>query len=244
MVDHVDMISLFAVLGVFGANAVLSSRSVRIRADGRSPQLVAEAPLRTLPLSLESSLSPPPHRRGIALCVLSACGFGAMAIFAKEAYAAGVTVVTLLSLRFLLAAALFWAIVVARGTPLPPRRVAAHRPGPRRHRLRRPGRAVLRGADAHRRVADVPAALPLPGARLPRRARDRSRARHGAPARRARRWRPRARRSCCSAASVGALDGLGLAHGARRRGRLRGLHPGRRPRGRAASTRSCSPRWS
>jgi drug/metabolite transporter (DMT)-like permease len=64
-----------------------------------------------------------PPRHGIALCVLSACGFGAMAIFAKEAYAAGVTVVTLLSLRFLLAAALFWAIVIARGTPLPPRRV-------------------------------------------------------------------------------------------------------------------------
>jgi drug/metabolite transporter (DMT)-like permease len=54
-------------------------------------------------------VSPTSHRRGIALCVLSACGFGAMAIFAKEAYAAGVTVVTLLSLRFLLAAALFWA---------------------------------------------------------------------------------------------------------------------------------------
>jgi drug/metabolite transporter (DMT)-like permease len=62
-------------------------------------------------------------RRGITLCVLSACGFGAMAIFAKEAYAEGVTVVTLLTLRFLLAAALFWAIVIVRGTPLPPRRV-------------------------------------------------------------------------------------------------------------------------
>jgi drug/metabolite transporter (DMT)-like permease len=44
-------------------------------------------------------------RHGLALCVLSACGFGAMAIFAKEAYATGVTVVALLSLRFLLAAA-------------------------------------------------------------------------------------------------------------------------------------------
>jgi drug/metabolite transporter (DMT)-like permease len=68
-------------------------------------------------------MSPPPHRRGIALCVLSACGFGAMAIFAKEAYAAGVTVVTLLSLRFLLAAALFWAVAVARGARLPERRI-------------------------------------------------------------------------------------------------------------------------
>jgi drug/metabolite transporter (DMT)-like permease len=65
-----------------------------------------------------------PHRRGIALCVLSACGFGAMAIFAKEAYAAGVTVVTLLSLRFLLAAALFWVVVAVRGARLPSRRVA------------------------------------------------------------------------------------------------------------------------
>src|SRR3954447_5015099 len=65
----------------------------------------------------------PPHRRGIALCVLSAVGFGAMAIFAKEAYAAGVTVVTLLSIRFLLAATLFWAVVITRGARLPERRV-------------------------------------------------------------------------------------------------------------------------
>ncbi|HWH93134.1 MAG TPA: DMT family transporter [Baekduia sp.] len=68
------------------------------------------------------TVSPTSQRRGIALCVLSACGFGAMAIFAKEAYAAGVTLVTLLALRFLLAAALFWAIVAVRGVPLPGRR--------------------------------------------------------------------------------------------------------------------------
>jgi drug/metabolite transporter (DMT)-like permease len=68
-------------------------------------------------------MSPMPHRRGIALCVLSACGFGAMAIFAKQAYATGVTVVTLLSLRFVLAAALFWAIVAVRGARLPSGRV-------------------------------------------------------------------------------------------------------------------------
>jgi drug/metabolite transporter (DMT)-like permease len=67
-------------------------------------------------------MSPSSHRRGIALCVLSAVGFGAMAIFAKEAYAGGVTVVTLLALRFLLAAALFWAVAVARGARLPERR--------------------------------------------------------------------------------------------------------------------------
>src|SRR4051794_21406086 len=64
-----------------------------------------------------------PHNRGVALCVLSAVGFGAMAIFAKEAYAGGVTVVTLLSLRFLLAALLFWGVVLARGARLPERRV-------------------------------------------------------------------------------------------------------------------------
>jgi drug/metabolite transporter (DMT)-like permease len=63
------------------------------------------------------------HRRGIALCILSACAFGAMAIFAKEAYATGAGVTTLLSIRFLLAAALFWAIVVLRGAQLPSRRV-------------------------------------------------------------------------------------------------------------------------
>lgn len=64
------------------------------------------------------------HHRGTALCVLSACAFGAMAIFAKEAYAAGASVVTLLSIRFLLAAALFWVIVAVRGSAqLPSRRV-------------------------------------------------------------------------------------------------------------------------
>jgi drug/metabolite transporter (DMT)-like permease len=68
-------------------------------------------------------MTPSSHRRGIALCVLSACGFGTMAIFAKEAYATGVSVLTLLSLRFLLAAAVFWAVVVWRGARLPTRRV-------------------------------------------------------------------------------------------------------------------------
>jgi drug/metabolite transporter (DMT)-like permease len=63
------------------------------------------------------------QHRGTALCVLSACAFGAMAIFAKEAYAAGATVVTLLSIRFLAAAALFWVIVAVRGAQLPSRRV-------------------------------------------------------------------------------------------------------------------------
>jgi drug/metabolite transporter (DMT)-like permease len=57
-----------------------------------------------------------PERRGLLLCLISAAGFGAMAIFAKDAYAAGLGVVTLLTARFALAAALLWAIALARGT--------------------------------------------------------------------------------------------------------------------------------
>jgi drug/metabolite transporter (DMT)-like permease len=66
-----------------------------------------------------------PRRAGIALCVVSACGFALMAIFAKQAYAEGVGVTSLLAARFGLAAAVFWAIVALRPTtPVrPPRRV-------------------------------------------------------------------------------------------------------------------------
>jgi drug/metabolite transporter (DMT)-like permease len=64
-------------------------------------------------------------RRGIALCVLSACAFGAMAVFAKEAYASGVNVVTLLAVRFVMAATLFWAVAATRGARLPSRRMIA-----------------------------------------------------------------------------------------------------------------------
>jgi drug/metabolite transporter (DMT)-like permease len=56
-----------------------------------------------------------PERRGLLLCLVSAAGFGAMAIFAKDAYAAGFGVVTLLTARFVLAAAVLWAIALARG---------------------------------------------------------------------------------------------------------------------------------
>jgi drug/metabolite transporter (DMT)-like permease len=65
-----------------------------------------------------------PHHRGVALCVLSACGFGAMAIFAKEAYAGGFHVADLLALRFLVAAVLFWGIAAATGATLPSGRAA------------------------------------------------------------------------------------------------------------------------
>ncbi|MGH2841382.1 MAG: DMT family transporter [Solirubrobacteraceae bacterium] len=63
------------------------------------------------------------RRAGIALCLLSACGFGVMAIFGKEAYGAGLGVTTLLAGRFVLAAAAFWAIVAVRRPARPPRRV-------------------------------------------------------------------------------------------------------------------------
>jgi len=58
------------------------------------------------------------------LCVVSACGFGLMAIFAKEAYAAGLGVTALLAARFVLAAGVFWTIVAVRRPARPPRRVA------------------------------------------------------------------------------------------------------------------------
>jgi drug/metabolite transporter (DMT)-like permease len=66
------------------------------------------------------------HRKGVALCVASAVGFGLMAVFAKEAYEDGVSVLTLLALRFTIAAGAFWLIVAARRTQhaAPARRTA------------------------------------------------------------------------------------------------------------------------
>jgi drug/metabolite transporter (DMT)-like permease len=50
---------------------------------------------------------------GTILCLSSGAAFGAMAVFGKLAYSEGATVGTLLSVRFALAAALFWALVLA-----------------------------------------------------------------------------------------------------------------------------------
>src|SRR4051812_1445872 len=52
---------------------------------------------------------------GSLLCLASAAAFGAMAVFGKLAYEDGATVGTLLAVRFLLAAALLWAVLLARG---------------------------------------------------------------------------------------------------------------------------------
>jgi drug/metabolite transporter (DMT)-like permease len=64
----------------------------------------------------------PAYRRGIALVLVSALGFGAMAIFAKLAYRHGAGAATLLTLRFAIAASVLWAIVAVRGRPRPDRR--------------------------------------------------------------------------------------------------------------------------
>ncbi len=52
---------------------------------------------------------------GYLLCLGSAAAFGAMAPFGKLAYDGGATVGTLLSVRFALAAALLWVLVLASG---------------------------------------------------------------------------------------------------------------------------------
>jgi drug/metabolite transporter (DMT)-like permease len=52
---------------------------------------------------------------GTLMCIGSAAAFGAMAVFGKLAYGEGVSVGTLLAARFVLAAALFWALVYAGG---------------------------------------------------------------------------------------------------------------------------------
>jgi len=52
---------------------------------------------------------------GTFLCLASGASFGAMAIFGKLAYDGGATPGTLLVVRFSLAAALFWLVVLATG---------------------------------------------------------------------------------------------------------------------------------
>ena len=58
------------------------------------------------------------EREGLLLCLVSAAGFGAMPIFGRQAFAAGVELTPMLSLRFLLAAAMLWALIALRRRPL------------------------------------------------------------------------------------------------------------------------------
>jgi drug/metabolite transporter (DMT)-like permease len=54
------------------------------------------------------------EREGLLLCLLSAAGFGAMPIFGREAFATGLELAPMLSLRFLLAATMLWALIALR----------------------------------------------------------------------------------------------------------------------------------
>jgi len=70
-----------------------------------------------------SSLIQPRHE-GLFLCLVAAAGFSTTGIFAKLAYASHVSVTTLLSVRFLLAAVILGLVVVGTRQSLPSRRPA------------------------------------------------------------------------------------------------------------------------
>jgi drug/metabolite transporter (DMT)-like permease len=55
------------------------------------------------------------ERQGLLLCLVAAIGFGSMAVLAKLAYAAGASVLTLMSVRFAIGAALLWGFAAYRG---------------------------------------------------------------------------------------------------------------------------------
>ena len=59
-------------------------------------------------------MDPAAHRIGSALCIASAIAFGAMAIFGKLAYDAGVGLLTLLFVRFSIAAPVLWIAALRR----------------------------------------------------------------------------------------------------------------------------------
>jgi len=58
------------------------------------------------------------EREGLLLCLVSAAGFAAMPIFGRKAFATGLELTPMLSLRFLLAAAMLWALIAIRRRPL------------------------------------------------------------------------------------------------------------------------------
>ena len=60
----------------------------------------------------------PDRRVGIALCLVSAAGFGSLAIFGKQAYAGGLGVVEVLALRFGIAGPLLVGLAVVSGRTL------------------------------------------------------------------------------------------------------------------------------
>jgi drug/metabolite transporter (DMT)-like permease len=54
------------------------------------------------------------EREGLLLCLVSAACFGAMPIFAKQAYATGLAITPLLALRFAIAAGMLWGLIAVR----------------------------------------------------------------------------------------------------------------------------------
>ena len=62
-----------------------------------------------------SGTMPGVRSSGTLMCIGSAAAFGAMGVFGKLAYGEGATVGTLLSVRFALAALLFWILLAAGG---------------------------------------------------------------------------------------------------------------------------------
>ena len=65
-------------------------------------------------MTLHTSSGALREREGLLFVLLSAAGFGAMPIFARQAYAAGVELTPMLALRFLIAAAMLWALIALR----------------------------------------------------------------------------------------------------------------------------------
>jgi len=61
------------------------------------------------------------EREGALLCLLAAVAYSVTAPFAKVAYAAHVNVLTLLAVRYVIAAIFFWVLIIRTGRGLPPR---------------------------------------------------------------------------------------------------------------------------
>ena len=105
---------------------------------------------------------------GVILCLASAAAFGAMGIFGKLAYGEGATVGTLLAWRFVLAALLFWLVLLATGRPAACGRCPGATSASRSRSVpsaTAPRRRALRRARAHRRLAARAPRLHVPGHR-------------------------------------------------------------------------------
>ena len=71
------------------------------------------------PVPVADPAGRPTSVRGVALCLLSAVAFGLAALFAKQCFAAGFSVSSMLACRFGAAGLVFWLIVAVRRPALP-----------------------------------------------------------------------------------------------------------------------------